>query len=332
MGLIREILQQEGKIIPLLGDGLHTAEYPSLMNPSIFVDQEKIYCNIRNTNYILYHSEYTKEYASIWGPLSYLHPEDDRTLRTQNIMCSLDPKTLIPISSTVIQTEHHDKPPNWDFIGLEDCRLVKWNGRLYVSGVRRDIKPNGEGRMELCEIQLLEGKWVEVSRIRIIPPEDTYCEKNWMPVLDLPYHYVRWTNPLQVVKIEVPKERGFIGLIRSNAVDTKPQQDTIEYRGGSQVLRLGEYRICITHEVDLHLTDVGKKNGIYLHRFLIWDLEWNLAWKSSAFNFMDAEVEFCCGMAVCDSNLLISFGVQDNCSYIASIPIQYLQTWSGLTF
>lgn len=327
MGLVREVLTQGGILKPLLGEGIHTTQFPSLMNPSILIDGNNILCNIRNTNYILYHSEYTKEYASIWGPLSYIHPEDDRTLRTQNIMCSLDPSLEIS-TSYLIDTTHHDVPPNWDFVGLEDGRLIKWEGRYYISGVRRDIKPDGEGRMELCEIKFENGKWVEVSRLRIQPPEETYCEKNWMPILDMPYHYVRWANPLQVLKVENRYSEYYKGGVGSEYVIQKPQREDIFFRGGSQVIRLGEYRVCITHEVDLHYTDVGKKNGIYLHRFLIWDQEWNLVWKSEPFNFMDTEIEFCCGLGVHNGDLLISFGVQDNCSYILSMPVSILEIWS----
>lgn len=327
MGLVREVITQGGTLHPLLGEGIHTTQFPSLMNPSILIDKNNILCNIRNTNYILYHSEYTKEYASIWGPLSYIHPEDDRTLRTQNIICSLD-SNLVISKHCLIDTTRHDVPPNWDFVGLEDGRLIKWEGSYYISGVRRDIKPDGEGRMELCEIKSQDGKWVEVSRYRIHPPEETYCEKNWMPILDMPFHYVRWANPLQILKVNIPDITVHKGDITSEYVIQKLQVDEIFYRGGSQVVRLGNYRICITHEVDLHYTDVGKKNGIYLHRFLIWDRNWDLIWKSEPFNFMDTEIEFCCGLAVSNKNLLISFGVQDNCSYVLSMPISILEMWS----
>ena len=66
----------------------------------------------------------------------------------------------------------------WDFIGLEDARVVRWGGNLYITGVRRDTKINGEGRMELSEIDSLESA-NEISRVRIEPPNnpDSYCEK-----------------------------------------------------------------------------------------------------------------------------------------------------------
>ena len=74
-----------------------------------------------------------------------------------------------------IDTSLLDQEPKWEFVGLEDARIVIWDGKTYLCGVRRDTTTNGEGRMELSEI--VDGK--EVNRYRIEPPNGhTYCEKN----------------------------------------------------------------------------------------------------------------------------------------------------------
>ena len=62
---------------------------PSLTNASIFNYNGKILVNLRNLNYILHHSE-TDENEHVWGPLVYLHPENDQTLTTHNILCELN--------------------------------------------------------------------------------------------------------------------------------------------------------------------------------------------------------------------------------------------------
>ena len=48
-------------------------------------------------------------------------------------------------------------PYDLSFVGLEDARVVRWNNQLYICGVRRDVYDNGQGRMELCEID-----WTEI--------------------------------------------------------------------------------------------------------------------------------------------------------------------------
>lgn len=42
------------------------------------------------------------------------------------------------------------------------------------------------------------------------------------------------------------------------------------------------------------------------------------------FSFMDADVEFCCGMAQHKGKILITFGYQDNAAYILSVTPEFL--------
>ena len=59
------------------------------MNPSIFFDGGKILLILRHVNYTFYHSE-KKLFQHYWGPLTYVHPENDMHLRTVNYLCRLD--------------------------------------------------------------------------------------------------------------------------------------------------------------------------------------------------------------------------------------------------
>jgi len=46
--------------------------------------------------------------------------------------------------------------------------------------------------MELSEIEITDTEVKEISRLRIEAPDvNSYCEKNWMPILDMPYHYIK---------------------------------------------------------------------------------------------------------------------------------------------
>ena len=40
------------------------------------------------------------------------------------------------------------------------------------------------------------------------------------------------------------------------------------------------YHFALTHEVDLFDSEVGRKDGLYKHRFLVW----NKAWQCCAFS------------------------------------------------
>lgn len=290
-----------------------------LCNPSIMVLGEEIWLNLRVLNYTLYHSDFNK-FEHIWGALVYVHPEDDQTLRTTNFLCKLNENLEIAQYSK-IDTSLHDKTPIWTFIGLEDGRLIRWDDKLYICGVRRDTTTNGEGRMELSELVIKDGKAVEISRTRIPAPgeNNTYCEKNWMPITDQPYHYVKWTNPTEVVKFD-PATKTTVTTKMGVWKDLR----TLDLRGGSQVIPWQGGYLCVTHEVDFQKCERGLKDGNYRHRFVYWDRNFDLIKISPVFSFMEAKIEFACGMAEHKGDLLISFGFQDNAAYVLRVSSDFV--------
>jgi hypothetical protein len=317
INLVQRSVEKGGKLLPLvISEGTGTG----LMNPSIFIDDDgDILVILRNINYTLYHSENQQKFPSRWGPLAYLHPEKDMHLRTVNYLCRLD-KNLSIINSCVIDTSKLDINPVWDFVGEEDCRLVKWDGDYYAIGVRRDTKTNGEGRMELSKIELDKKNWTakEVSRLRVPAPGTnlSYCEKNWVPIIDKPYHFIKWTSPTEVVRTypDLPERCEQVSV--KSATSVGPDQ-----RGGSQVIKWGEHYISITHEVNLFNNYLGQKDGIYRHRFCIWDQDLNLIGISpEPFSFLNARIEFCAGAAIYENDLLVTFGFQDNAAFILRMP------------
>ena len=202
MNFAKLVLNCGGSIHPLIIP-TDTTNGTGLFNPSVLIVEDKIIVNVRHCQYTLYHSE-LNNYEHQYGPLVYLNPENDISLTTTNYICELD-KNFNIIYFSKVNTSKLDKSPLWEFIGLEDARLVYWDDKFYLTGVRRDTSPNGQGRMELSEIEFTGTEVNEVNRIRIPTPgnNDSYCEKNWMPILDQPFHFVKWTNPTEVVKFNI---------------------------------------------------------------------------------------------------------------------------------
>jgi hypothetical protein len=317
MNLVHKSVSQGGKLAPLILPHSLTSGM-GLMNPSIFIDDDgDILVNIRHVNYTLYHSEHDQRFFSPWGPLSYLHPEKDQRLVTTNYLCRLD-KDLNIINYTKVDYSALDVPPIWEFVGEEDCRITQWDGNYYLIGVRRDTTPNGQGRMEYSKIELDKTNWTakEVQRVRIPPPIDvnSYCEKNWMPILDMPYHFVKWAMPTEVVKANPDKSECEQVLTRSTP------SVPIDQRGGTNIVSWGEYYIAFTHEVKLWRNYLNQKDSIYRHRMIVWDKEFNFVGLSNSFAFLDTPIEFCVGAAVRNGKLLLSFGVQDNAAFVLEIP------------
>ena len=330
--LTKLCLDNGGAISPSIIPGDLT-DGTGLCNSSIFIDNNgDILLNLRHVHYTLYHSEFQQKYYSGWGCLAYLNPEDDISLKTGNYLCKLNPDTLFIEDFTKVDTSEHDIKPIWEFIGLEDSRVVRWDNKLYVSGVRRDVKDNGEGRMELCELSYNSEECREVSRLRIEVDPHTHLEKNWMPILDMPYHYIRWSNPLEIIKVDptnITKQsvaEGKLDTIPSQTVINKSYTipDIRSIRGGSQVINYGDYKLAIIHECDYWINEGDTKDAEYYHRFLFWDKDWNLVKITEPFKFMDTQIEFCCGLAKKGKDLLISFGYQDNAAYILKMPNKVL--------
>jgi hypothetical protein len=325
--LAKIVINKGGSISPLLIDSSNT-DGTGLCNASVFKDTNgDILCNIRHVHYTLYHSEFNQKFYCKWGALAYLNPEDDISLKTGNYLCKLNPDTLEVESYSKVNTSKHDIPPVWEFHGLEDARVVRWEDKLYICGVRRDVKPDGEGRMELCEVELIDGIYHELTRDRIEVNPHTYLEKNWMPILDLPYHFIRWSNPLEIVKVN-PKTQ------TSEVVVKKDQYLDLPYdlRGGSQVITLDDHYVTLTHDCNFFHHPGNHKDAQYYHRFAFWDKDWNLVKLSKMFSFMDAQIEFSCGLAEHEDNLLISFGYQDNAAYLLKMPKTILNEleWENL--
>jgi hypothetical protein len=316
MNLVEKAVSNGGKLAPIvIPNGLTSGT--GLMNPSIFIDDDgDILVNLRHVNYTLYHAENKQRFSSRFGPLSYLHPEKDQRLVTTNYLCRLDDElTMTDYALVEMQTLHE---PIWEFVGLEDARVVQWNGEYFLIGVRRDTTDNGVGRMEYTQIDLDKTNWTvrEIHRKRINAPEpnESYCEKNWMPVADKPYTFVKWTLPTELVYSSPFGQDTEQLFVRHSIVPPADQ------RGGSQIIKWGSMYICITHEVNLFKNYLGQKDAIYRHRVVIWDEQFNFAGMSKPFSFLDGLVEFAVGAAKQGDDLLISFGFQDNAAFVLRVP------------
>lgn len=318
MNFVKLALENGGIIKPLLIPP-HELSGPSCMNPSVLVVDDKILVNIRNVNYTLYHSE-MNVFEHSWGPLVYVHPENDLHLRTVNYILELDDNLDMIYYSKIDTSKFDTYEPQWEFIGLEDVRLIEWNGKIYGIGVRRDLDKVGTGRMEFSEFEFFETEVKEISRYRIPgpPPDNEYCMKNCTPIQDKPFTLLKWTNPTALMK--------FYPDGKSSEVITTNEYKSgyADMRGGSQVIKYKDGYISLIHETYLYRSEQDKKNATYRHRFVVWDKDFKEQKFSKIFSFMNIKIEFCCGLAEYKDDYLISFGVQDNASYILKVSKSFV--------
>jgi len=322
-GLVKFVLNNGGSIHPLILPAKDT-NGTGTFNPSIYNDNGKLLMNIRHCQVTIYHSERNK-FEHEWGPLSYLNPENDITLTTTNFFCELDSNLNIT-KHTKVDFSKFDVPPLWEFRGLEDGRVIRWDGKLYLCGVRRDTTTNGVGRMELSEIEITHNAVKEVSRYRIPTPGniETYCEKNWMPIVDQPFHYVKWCNPTEVVKVD-PENNATTQVFHGSFASRN-----FDIRGGSHVIPIGDHYVALCHESRLFKSEQGRKNAVYRHLFVVWDKNWNVVRYTEPVSFMNTWIEFAAGMCEYKGDILISFGIQDNAAFLLRVPMNTFTKIVGL--
>ena len=311
--LVKQIIGDGGVIAPIYING-DDSNGTGLCNASILYSEGKLRMILRNVEYTLYHCEGEQKYQSCYeGPLSYYHRDDDLKLRTTNFYCEIDPVTLRMDKYFKIDTSKLDKEPIWTFIGLEDARLVFWDNKYYACGVRRDTTTNGQGRIEFSELEITDNKVEEINRNRIEVPDTTsYCEKNWMPVKDQPFHFIKWTNPTELIKVD-------LGENLSKTIYQSEEFIALPYdlRGGSQLIPWTDNTyLAIVHECKFAPKNFnGHKDADYYHRFVIWNADWSIKYISDNFNFMTGRIEFCIGLEQVGDDIIIVFGFQDNAAY-----------------
>jgi hypothetical protein len=254
--------------------------------------------------------------------LSYVHPENDLHLRTVNYISELD-DDLNTVQYYKVDTSNFDTyRPQWDFVGLEDVRLIEWEDKIYGIGVRRDLDTKGTGRMELSEFQFLDNGVKEVSRYRIPgpAPDDEYCMKNCTPIEGMPFHLLKWTNVTALMKFDPTRNNN-----TEVFVTTEYAPGYGDMRGGSQVIKYKDGYITLIHETSLYNSEQGKKDATYRHRFVTWDKDFKNQKFSKLFSFLNAKIEFSCGLADYGDSFLITFGLTDNTAYILKVPKSFIE-------
>jgi hypothetical protein len=135
-----------------------------------------------------------------------------------------------------------------------------------------------------------------------------------MPILDMPYHFVKWAMPTEVVWADPDKSQSKQVLTK----ETPPISP--DQRGGTNIVAWGDYYITFTHEVRLWKNYLNQKDSTYRHRMIVWDKEFNFVGVTNPFAFLDTPIEFCVGAAILKGKLLLTFGVQDNCAFLLEVP------------
>lgn len=307
-GFIKYLLDNDAKI-GILEYNYHDHLILATMNPSIAIVNDIAYINLRAVNYNLLN--FTKrEFTIDDQPILYLN-YIEHGLATENYFGTIDLDTLeIQQLSKVKMMNLHT--PQWNFTGLEDVRIIPWDGNIYLCGVRRDIEDTGIGRQELSKIEYINNEWTEVERDRIPASGDdtAYCEKNWMPILDKPYTWIKWCSPFEIAEYDINIKKLDVYF---------PGNYKQCFRGDSHVIHIDNYYYCFVHDCfTLQLNErTNARISKYWHYILRINEDLSPAGFYGPFSYDNRiNIEFGCGLALKDDFCYLTYSENDTTGYI----------------
>jgi len=196
-----------------------------------------------NSCYIYYRDQHhlNTRYVNYWyndaGHVIILHPQ--RHIITQNMHSILD-ADYVPIGFDLMTN-----PPEEELFtkeaciyGLEDIRLFESNGTLKFIATSVNHSPRNGNSMVIGDYSTEDHRLTNCTIIA--PPSDTWCEKNWIPLVkkgtrnkdttedtteDKEYYIYKW-NPMQIgrildnqlkIEIEYPIIEPYFGRVRGSS-------------------------------------------------------------------------------------------------------------------
>jgi len=315
-----------GSLIKYIPFNTRDQLWPGWCNPSIMWDEQdqEFKMILRNVNHLMHNS------GTIWAQecrLLYSNPQEDgRNLKTTNWIghCKNPVDEDFEFTRIIANTYQ----PIWEFQGEEDARIVRWDGNLIATGVRRDNNTKGIGRMEVMFLDKNDDSangYHQGKTFQIKGPNNntTYCEKNWMPIKDKPYHYMRIANPTIICKTDMEGNMEDVMVKEKKQLSELDKFDMI--RGSSQVIPWKDKYITLVHTCEMWWTANDRKVARYLHAFILWDKDYNILQVSPTFSFADYDVEFSCGLEYHNGTFYIPFAIHDNIPFLLMVPENVLE-------
>jgi len=262
-------------------------------NPSIHPDPERRVALVRSVNYRLRSGRYAVA-------------DPDGIVRSQSFRTDLDADfgalPPVPIAERAAPCDER-----FDVRGFEDCRVFAHAGRECAIAAVRSW--NAEGIAQQC---LLHFDGDEIAAVTPLSEPADGHQKNWMPVVGAAaMTFVDRCAPLRLRVVDPAS--GDVRVVDDPDAD---EPEARSYRGGSQVIGVGDRRLAVIHEV-------GAVEGrrTYRHRFVSFDEHLRPDAASVAFSFVGRDVEFCAGLRLEGDKLIASFGVDDAEAWLARVPV-----------
>ncbi len=276
----------------------------------------KHYLNTRYVNYWIYPSG------------CYLFANGTRLIENKNMLSELDNENMKPLYYKEIG-EHIQIPVNRDgiSIGLEDIRLYEYQGGVKYIATTLGYSQCGKSRMIVGNYDI-ENALVQDGTL-IHPPHDTWCEKNWIPIvkkkdeaentIEEELFIYKW-YPLEIGKIDVVNNVHTLKIVETHSA---PSLIFSKIRGSTIFQEIEEGYIGVVHFSEEH------SPRHYYHMLVLLDKETlNIKQYSETFCFEKLGIEFCIGFKYLENNILFWISRHDRDPLFVNIQKEKLK-WSG---
>ena len=273
--------------------------------PSICVKENHLLVNIRVHNYRIYPNVIHGDWTLSEGELVVMDKE----------MNILSQKTLKVECNYEWYEQHYQNR------GIEDLRLIydKANKKCISIATTHCTHPTTT-KFNICKFLYNQDTAALESVTPLYGVGDESCQKNWSLIEDEPQKYVYGWDPILIVK-----ECDESGCVEKFKVGTR-----IPFaRGSSQVIKVCNTVACVcgcefVYMSMVHYTVPFEGRFNYIHRLVILDTCFNPIFVTFPFKFFNNVVEFCCGIAILEEKLYISFSLNDHKSFVGMIELENL--------
>jgi hypothetical protein len=236
-----------------------------------------------------------------YGRYHINHPSGH--LQSHNLRCYLtdDLKEILPdpefMWEGMIGLREYDK----SITGLEDVRL-------FISGNQLKYIATNKSYHVMQKIRMITGDYsasmamFENGRV-LEPPTDTYCEKNWIPI-------VSDNKQNQFIYRWAPFEIGELDGNTLKIVKSVPTEQLITIRGSTppQWSEKDKCHYCVVHYCE-HVH--GAKTLAYYHMLVKLDKEFIPFEWSNVFHFNRVGIQYCIGFTILDEGFAFWFSEHD---------------------
>jgi hypothetical protein len=273
-----------------------------------------------NTRYVNYHICLSGAY---WWP-----SEENRVIRTKNILSELSDKDFMPKYFREMRDQLEiEKFPGRFSEGIEDIRIFETvDGDVCFIGSTLEYSPSGRIRMITGKYDLDSGECKDGYIVE--PPGDTWCEKNWIPIVDSnreQWFIYSW-HPMKIGKILGDSENGY-------HLDIQRKHDTSSVVFG----KIRGSTCFIEDEIEGHRGLVGLVHFSeelhprqYFHRLVLLDKDSLKPVKyTDPFYFEHLGVEFCIGFTLKNSDYVFWISQNDRDPSMITVDRFSVPKWNS---